>query len=136
MDDDTAIHIGTCDAIEFFQGHTDLVVGVGSSHAGDGQGVTGFGDGYFAFCKGFHTQPLGFDRLGGFFLIKHLAFLHDDGGTKSGEKDFLDTVLGFESRTGSLRDASSRATDVDKINGGGLGHGFFDRWLGGRVVCV
>lgn len=136
MDDDAAINVSSGDTVEFFQGHTDLVIAVGSSHAGDGEGVTRFGDGDFGFCKGFHTQPLGFDRLGGFFLIKLLAVLHDDRGTKSGEKDFLDTFLGFESRTGSLGNASSRATDVDKINRRGLGHGFFDQGFGGRVVCV
>ena len=39
VDGDTAIHVGISDAIEFFQGHTDLVVGIGSSGAGDGEGV-------------------------------------------------------------------------------------------------
>ena len=130
VDGDTTVDVGSCDVVDFLQGHTGLFIGVRSSGAGNGQNVGGLGNDSLFLGERGKPEPLGLQGFGDTALVEILAVFHDDGGTEAGKKDFIDAVLGFESQTGPVGDASSLAAYLDDIDGGGVGCSDIGGFLG------
>lgn len=128
MESNAAVDVCRRNVVDFFQSHTGFFISVRSSCAGHCEHIGSLGNNQLLFGKRGKTETFLFECFRCFVFVELSAITHDNRGTKTGKENFLDTILCFESQTGSAGDASSLAANLDDVDGGSVGSG--DLFLG------